>query len=850
MPISDPANPPAGQESLSDSMLVLTDIYKTFGGIHALSGVSFDLRKGEIHALVGENGAGKSTLIKVITGAYTADQGTIQIDGRSYDSLNPEQARNLGIGAVYQEFNLLPELTVAENIYLAAPPLGRFGLIKLNERAQHASQLLARLGARENINPNELVKNLTVGEQQLVEITKALSLNARILIMDEPSAVLPSRDLDRLFAVIRSLRAEGCGIIYISHRLNEIFEIADRVTVLKDGKSMATKNVAETNDAELVRLMVGRSLTDMYPPPDVQPGEVLIEVQNLCIEDTVYDVNFSVRKSEVVGLAGLGGSGRTTVCRSLVGLAKIRSGNVIYLGRPVPRNPGSAAKAGLVLVPEDRKAFGLVLNQTMRFNLALPNLLKFQRGGMLQSKLEKSAVLNIIDNLQIRPALPNVTAENLSGGNQQKIVVGKWLLTNPKLVIFDEPTRGVDVGAKAEIYQRIRELTRQGMGVIMASSELPELIGMCDRILVFHEGRVVGELDRPEFSEEAIMHLATATHLAHAQQDVDTSKYKKEGPYVIAALQQDSSNGWGLTYNVTIQAYGEELQKQGILSRALLCSATNDAQKQEADLLKFLEQKPDAIVIDPLDRLALRAVLKAALIAGIPVVLCANSIDGEDFTVHVDIDFYEAGYASAEGLANLLGGKGNVVLFNGIQGADSTMVWRKAALEAFGKHPEIKVIAEEYAHWDVALARQKMEALMKTFPQIDGVWAGGGEMALGAAQAFIEAPGFMEGGPTLPKFGMVNVPNGILRLAKEAKVQFVGMPDPPAMSRYGLQTALDILHGKPMKKFIHIKSLMQVGELFDHTSVDKWYEPELDDEFIPPATVDIHYYLEGGLKRQ
>lgn len=838
MTIFNPAIPPA------DSMLVLSNIYKTFGGIHALSGVSFDLRKGEIHALVGENGAGKSTLIKVITGAYQADQGTIQIDGNTFDNFSPEQARNLGIGAVYQEFNLLPELSVAENIYLAAPPLGRFGMIKLNERAQRASQLLERLGARETIDPNELVKNLTVGEQQLVEITKALSLDARILIMDEPSAVLPSRDLDRLFAVIRALRAEGRGIIYISHRLNEIFELADRVTVIKDGKSMATKNVAETNDAELVRLMVGRSLTDMYPPPDTQPGEVVLEVNSLCVEDTVYDVNFTVRTSEVVGLAGLGGSGRTTVCRSLVGLAKIRSGQVTYLGQPAPRNPGSAAKIGMVLVPEDRKAFGLVLNQTMRFNLALPNLLKFSRGGMLQRKLEKDAVHNVIDNLQIRPALPEATAENLSGGNQQKIVVGKWLLTNPKLVIFDEPTRGVDVGAKAEIYQRIRELTQQGMGVVMASSELPELIGMCDRILVFHEGRVVGELARPDFSEEAIMHLATATHLAHAQKEVDTTRYKKVGPYFIAALQQDTSNGWGLTYNLSIQAYGNELLKQGVLAKPLLYSATNDASQQLADLTRFVEQKPDAIVIDPLDRLALRAVIKNAVAAGIPVVLCANGIDSEDFTAHVDIDFYEAGFASAEGLAALLNGKGNVVLFNGIEGADSTMMWRKAALEALARHPGISVIAEEYAQWNVTTARQKMAALMEAYPQIDGVWAGGGEMALGVTQAYLAAQ------RDVPKFGMVNVPNGILRLAKEGKVQFVGMPDPPAMSRYGLQTALDILQGKPMKKFVHIRTLMEGGDLFDNSSAERWYVPELNDEFIPPATVDIHYYLEGGFDRQ
>ncbi len=492
-------------------ILSLDGIKKIFGGTRALDGVSFDLRQGEIHALVGENGAGKSTLIKTISGAYTPDAGTITIDGATYTNLTPEQSRRLGVGVVYQEFNLLPDMPVAENIFLTSPPK-KFGLIDTGKRAKQAYQLLKRLGAHKHIDPNELVKDLTVGEQQIVEIAKALATDARILIMDEPSAVLPSRDLDRLFSVIKTLRDEGQGIIYISHRLNEIFELADRVTVLKDGQTMATKNVAETNEDTLVHLMVGRELTDMYPPhKGDKPGEVLLEVRDLCMENTVFDINFQIRKGEVVGLAGLGGSGRTTVCRSLVGLGDIRSGQVLYRGQTGPRTPAAATKTGMVLIPEDRKAYGLILNQTTRFNLALPNLSQFERYGVLRAPLEKRAARDIIDDLIIRPPDPNILAENLSGGNQQKVVVGKWLLANPKLVIFDEPTRGIDIGAKAEIYARIRELSQQGVGVIMASSELPELIGMCDRILVFHEGRLAGELDRKDFSEEAIMRLATAT---------------------------------------------------------------------------------------------------------------------------------------------------------------------------------------------------------------------------------------------------------------------------------------------------------------------------------------------------
>lgn len=494
----------------------LSHIEKAFGGIHALADVSFDLSAGEIHALVGENGAGKSTLIKIITGAYTPDSGKIEIDGITYNSLHPSQARDLGIAAVYQEFNLLPELSVAENISLGKQPLGRNGLIDLKSRASLAYELLERLGAQANIDPNELVKYLTVGEQQIVEIAKALAINARILIMDEPSAVLPSRDLDRLFTIIRALRDEGRGIIYISHRLNEIFELADRVTVLKDGHTMATKEVFETDNSELVHLMVGREMTDMYPPRDNTPGEILLDVHDMCVEGVVFDVNFNVKAGEVLGLAGLGGSGRTTVCRALVGLGEVRSGEIMYMGKPAPMMPAAAAKVGMVLIPEDRKTHGLVLNQTMRFNLALPNLSQFINLGVLNISREKDAVLKAIDEVQINPPSPDLSTENLSGGNQQKVVVGKWLLANPKLVIFDEPTRGIDVGAKAEIYLRIRELTRQGVGVIMASSELPELIGMSDRILVFHEGRLMDEISRDDFSEETIMRLATGTEIEEA----------------------------------------------------------------------------------------------------------------------------------------------------------------------------------------------------------------------------------------------------------------------------------------------------------------------------------------------
>ncbi|MBK8986317.1 MAG: sugar ABC transporter ATP-binding protein [Chloroflexi bacterium] len=494
------------------TVLSLQGIHKRFGGIYALSGVSFDLRAGEVHALVGENGAGKSTLIKTITGAYVPDAGSITIGGVAYEGLTPQQARQLGVGVVYQEFNLLPDMSAAENIFLSRPPTKRSGLIDTAVRTHQAYELLERLGAHKHVNPNELVRNLTVGEQQIVEIAKALALNARILIMDEPSAVLPSRDVERLYEVIKALREQGHSIVYISHRLNEIFELADRVTVLKDGQSMGTQNITETNDAELIRLMVGRELTDMYPPFHHETGDVLLDIRDLSIENSVFNVSFQVRKGEIVGLAGLGGSGRTTIARALVGLARINSGEVLYFGQPARMTTAWAARAGVVLIPEDRKSFGLILDQSVRFNITLPNLPQLERWRMIFKRNEWDPVVTAINDLQVKPADPEQAAGNLSGGNQQKVVLAKWLMARPKVIVFDEPTRGIDVGAKAEIYARMRDLSQQGVGIIMASSDLPELLGMSDRIVVLHEGRIAGELTRAEATEERIMRLATATN--------------------------------------------------------------------------------------------------------------------------------------------------------------------------------------------------------------------------------------------------------------------------------------------------------------------------------------------------
>jgi len=355
---------------------------------------------------------------------------------------------------------------------------------------------------------------------------------------------------------------------------------------------------------------------------------------------------------------------------------------------------------------------------------------------------------------------------------------------------------------------------------------------------------VMAIINSPEVNEAALASDYSQAILKDMNTVVDTSVYKKDGPYTIAVSQQDPSNGWGNTYNITIAAYGKELQEQGVLAGPLLTSITNDANQQISDIENFIEQQPDAIVVEPLGRAASTTVIKRAIKAGIPVVLCANGIEGEDFTSRVDIDFYEVAYKSGVGLAELMGGKGNVVVFNGIAGVDSTETWQAAALDAFSHYPGVKVIATEYAQWNIATAKQKMEAIMAANPEIDGVWAGGGEMALGAALAYEDA------GLEPPKFAMVNVPNGFLRLAKQYGYKFVGAPDPPSMSKYCLQTAVDILQGKEVTKFISLRTLMDGADPYDNTSFEQWYVPELNDDFIPPATVDIQYYIDGGFGRK
>ena len=471
-------------------LLTLRRAAKNFGGVRALRGVDFDLQAGEVHALLGENGAGKSTLIKIITGAHQPDAGEIMVAGRSLTGLTPSLAQQLGIACIYQQPALFPDLTVAENIGLRLEPAGSMRRINWSRRRQRAQELLARVGA--DLSPEAEVRTLSMPEQQLVEIACAVGAGARIVVMDEPTASLTSREQERLFTVVRELRSSGVGIIYISHRLDEIFALADRVTVLRDGESVGTHAVRAITHAGLIKLMVGREVDQLYPPTEFTGGEIVLELRDVdCAASGVNHVSLVLREGEIFGLAGLVGAGRTELARVLFGLTPADRGEILLQGRPIaPRSPAAAVALGLAYVPEDRRRHGVVLELPIDQNITMAIHPRLFPHAWLKLGAEQKLALDFIRDLAVKCAGPQALGGSLSGGNQQKVSLARWLATQPKVLILDEPTQGVDVGAKSEIHRIIRQLAKAGLAVIMISSDLPEILGMSDRIGVMRGGKL------------------------------------------------------------------------------------------------------------------------------------------------------------------------------------------------------------------------------------------------------------------------------------------------------------------------------------------------------------------------
>ncbi len=483
-------------------------IVKTFPGVKALDDVNLNLRSGEVMALLGENGAGKSTLMKILSGVYTKDSGEIRIFGKTYDNLNPTTAREAGVAIIHQELNMCRHLTITQNMFLGRE-LIKNHLLDEEEMARQAKHYLGELGL--DIDPGTVIGTLSVSVQQMVEIAKALSVNARILIMDEPTSALTSREIEHLFDIIRKLKNDGCGIIYISHRLEELSHIADRVTIMRDGKYVTEGNYTDFTMDQIIEHMVGREIKEKFPHINCPKGKKIFEVRNLNAGRMVRDINLSLYEGEIVGIAGLMGAGRTETTRAIFGVDKKDSGQIFLDGKEIQINkPEDAIRAGIVLAPEDRKKDGLCTKLSIRDNFALPNLdIITNRFGVISRKKEEALCEKAISSLSIRLSSLDENADSLSGGNQQKIVVGKWLARNSRVVIFDEPTRGIDVGAKVEIYQIMNRLKQQGIAVMFVSSELPEVIGIADRIIVMCDGRITGELPGRTSTQEEVLKLAT-----------------------------------------------------------------------------------------------------------------------------------------------------------------------------------------------------------------------------------------------------------------------------------------------------------------------------------------------------
>ena len=490
-------------------LLAVRGVKKSFPGVQALCGVDLTLQRGEVLALLGENGAGKSTLMRIIGGAQRPDAGTLEIEGRPVRFSSPQEARRAGIAVIYQEFNLVPALTAAENIFLGQEP-GRFGFIDRGSERRRAAELLARLGVTLDLDTR--CDRISIAQQQLVEIARALASDARLLIMDEPTAALSSHESERLFAIIAELKARGLGIIYISHRLEEVSRIADRVSVMRDGANVAERPIAEITRSQMIEFMVGRELKEEFPKRSVVIGGVLLTVRDLSRPPMVNDFMLRLRAGELVAVTGLVGSGRTEAARLIFGADRRAAGEIRRGRRPVKvRGPRDAIAAGIGLLPEDRKLQGLILQHSVKLNFALPNLSWISSFGFIRRRRELRYLRRYIDSLRIKIPDHDEPVGNLSGGNQQKVVLAKWLARDCEVLIFDEPTRGVDVGAKVEIYQLMNELLARGKAILMISSEIPEVIGMADRILVMRDGRITGEInDVSTTSPQEIMELAVA----------------------------------------------------------------------------------------------------------------------------------------------------------------------------------------------------------------------------------------------------------------------------------------------------------------------------------------------------
>ncbi|GAC1359530.1 MAG: hypothetical protein NVS2B12_03330 [Ktedonobacteraceae bacterium] len=725
------------------AVLQMKNIVKTFGVNTVLRGANFDLRQGEVHALLGSNGAGKSTLMKILQGVYTPDEGEIEISGTPVRIRTPQDARAQGIAMIFQEFSLIPTLTVAQNVFLTREPHTSAGFLDDAECERRTQALFAEMD--EQIDPKQIVGRMSTGYWQLTEIAKALAQDARILIMDEPTASLTKTETEGLFELIRKLKARGISIVYISHRMEEIFQVSDRITIMRDGLPVATETVAETTIERVIEHIIGQKVEQTLEWKDRQVDRTvapLLEVDDLVAVDRVRNVNLTLYPGEILGLAGLMGSGRTELARALFGINRITHGKVRVHGRAVTiRKPEDAIAARICLIPEDRRVQGLVLDHSIRDNLLLPLLDKFQHFGFVNDAQGDTLVRSYVNNLRVKTDSIFKPIRMLSGGNQQKVVIAKWLAAEPEILIMDEPTAGVDIGSKVEIVNIIRELADSGKGVIVISSEFPELLAVSDRIIVLQNGTVKRQLDRREIESEQQLqqivqtadeqvysvgpygeHATPASQVQLSQQEMQQIQKMKA---TAAIVMHYGGNDWS---SAQLAGLRQQFTTMGINVIATT-DANFDANKQIADIEAVLNKKPDVIVSIPTDPAATASAYKKAAERGIKLVFMDNVPQGltagMDYVSVVSADNYGNGVTSALLMAEKLGGKGKI----GIIYHDSDFYVTRQRYEAFkatiAKFSELQIVSERgVAGPDFqGQAEAAASAMLAEHPELNGVWA-------------------------------------------------------------------------------------------------------------------------------
>ena len=820
-----------------ETLVEMESISKSFGSLSVLRDVSFSLARGSTHALMGENGAGKSTLMKILSGVHHQTAGSVSVRGQEVNLRSPQDARHLGISTIFQEFTLIPNLTVAENMFLGHEPLRRDGSIDRNQMVSKARSILSEVFP--SLDATQIVEKLTVAQQQEVEIAKGLTANADIFIFDEPTAALNSADVEHLFKVIRGLKDQGKGIVYISHRMKEVFELSDMITVMKDGALMRTAPTREFNIDSLVSTMVGRELQSFFPPRSAGILEDLLVVNNVQLRAKAEKVSLSVRKGEILGLAGLEGQGQREIMRAIVGVEHVPGTEVERLDKntgkliPVEVSKGfrAAIDAGIGFIPEDRKLEGLFLTLSIFDNIALGKQLNkplFSRAWRKIADLRE-----MIGALRISASDPNNAVGRLSGGNQQKVLLARWLLSGVDILVIEEPTRGVDVGAKAEIYRLLREFTDGGGAVIVSSRELVELIGLCDNLLVIHDQNVVARVPAEGASEESVLGAALKTSRITILSDtfpsegdnpiVKAGTYAKKGPYRIGHSHYGLA-GSTHTFQTAYEAeYEVKVRCKDKISEYLFHSADLDPSKQAADIEDLLAQNVDALIIAPLTSGSAVIGIQKAKMLGIPTVVYLGRVNTSEFTVQVQGDDFFFGRIMAEFLVEKLGNKGNVWMFRGVEGHPIATDRYSGAMEAFLKS-DVTITSSQFGSWSYEKTKKIAADLYRSDPSVAGVWTDGANMSLAVLDALQEA-------------GAIKIPlitgealNGWMHRWHDDKMCSIGPICPPALSTAALRAALALLEGREMPK----NWTNRPTPITDST-LDKFYRPDLNDSYWAPS---------------